>query len=154
MRPRIAGVLIGVVFGVTLCWSGMADPAVIRQALLFESAYLYLMFASGVLVAAGGLALLRRRCERAVLTDAPLTVPRQQPARRHVLGSVLFGVGWAAAGACPGPIAAQIGQGVPWALFTLAGVVAGVFVFLRRSVETEPPSDPVAREPIVAAALT
>ena len=32
---RAAGALIGVVFGFTLAWSGMSDPAVIREALLF-----------------------------------------------------------------------------------------------------------------------
>ena len=34
-------------------------------------------------------------------------------------------IGWAVADVCPGPIAAQLGQGVPWALATLAGLVIG-----------------------------
>jgi uncharacterized membrane protein YedE/YeeE len=56
-----------------------------------------------------------------------------KPQRRHVVGSVLFGVGWAVAAVCPGPIAAQLGQGVPWALATLAGLVLGLLLFSRRS---------------------
>ena len=53
MGSRAAGGLIGVVFGITLCWSGMIDPDVIREALLLENSYLYLMFASAVLRLAG-----------------------------------------------------------------------------------------------------
>ena len=59
-----------------------------------------------------------------------------------VVGSLMFGVGWGVADACPGPIATQVGQGIAWALFTLAGTVVGVYLFLRRSrVETEPSVD-------------
>jgi uncharacterized membrane protein YedE/YeeE len=141
---RVAGALVGLVFGVTLSWSGMASPDVLRGALLLEQSYLYLMFASAVLTTTVGLAILRRVRDRAALTGAPLTYAREQPARRHVLGSVLFGIGWGVADACPGPIAAQLGQGIPWAVFTLAGTAGGVWLFLRQGArETEPASDGV-----------
>jgi uncharacterized protein len=131
---RAAGAVIGVVFGFTLCWSGMSDPDVIREALLFDDAYLFLMFASAVAVAMAGQELLRRR------RGQPLV--RERPGRRHVVGSVLFGIGWGVADACPGPIATQVGQGIAWSLFTLAGALAGVYLFLRRgAAETEPPAD-------------
>ena len=45
--------------------------------------------------------------------------------RRHVTGSILFGLGWAVTNACPGPIAAQLGQGLWWSLLTLAGFMIG-----------------------------
>lgn len=144
MRERVAGALIGVVFGITLCWSGMSNPDVIRQALLFEKAYLFLFFASAVLVAAVGIRLVRRFQGRALLTGADIAWTAERPRRRHVVGSVLFGLGWGVADACPGPIAAQIGQGVPWAAFTLVGAVIGVYAYLRPgAVETEPAADAV-----------
>lgn len=139
---RIAGAAIGVVFGFMLCWSGMIDPDVIRKALLISQSYMFLFMASAVGTAALGLALLRRRERRALLVDVPIKVPRERPARRHVVGSVIFGVGWAVSDACPGPVASQIGQGIGWAVFTLVGVVAGVYLFLHRAqVETEPAVD-------------
>src|SRR5450755_269069 len=142
MRSRVAGAGIGLVFGLTLSWSGMSSPDVIRGALLIEHSYLFLFFGSAVGTAAIGLALLRRRPRRAMLADAPLVWTRDSPARRHIVGSLLFGVGWAVADACPGPIATQVGQGIGWAVFTLVGTSAGVYLFLRRSVpETEPPVD-------------
>jgi uncharacterized membrane protein YedE/YeeE len=142
MSARAAGLGVGVVFGVTLCWSGLASPDVIRQALLFERSYLFLLFASAVLVAAVGLALLRRSGMHALVTRAPLEWTPERPARRHLVGSALFGLGWGIADACPGPIATQVGQGIAWGAFTFAGVVIGVYLFLRREhPETEPATD-------------
>jgi uncharacterized protein len=127
---RLAGLLIGLVFGVVLSWSGMSDPDVIRGALLFEESYLFLFFASAVLVASVGVRLLRGR--RSLLTRERIDWRSTPVQRRHIAGSVLFGTGWALADACPGPIATQFGQGIAWSLFTLAGVVVGIWVFLRR----------------------
>ena len=65
MSTRVAGAVIGIVFGVVLSWSGMTSPEVIRQGLLFESSYLFLFFGSAVLTAFIGLRLLRAgRCGR------------------------------------------------------------------------------------------
>jgi uncharacterized protein len=126
--------LIGAVFGVTLCWSGMSDPSVIRDALLFEDSYLFLMFASAVGTAAIGLQVLRRF--RGVRFSG------EMPERRHVVGSLLFGAGWGLANVCPGPVATQVGMGMAWGLVTMVGVVAGVYLFLRRGArETEPATD-------------
>ncbi len=138
----MAGAAIGVVFGIVISWSGMASPEIIRHALLFEQAYLFLMFASAVATASLGLALLRRRERAALLTGDRLSYGREPVGRRHIVGSLLFGTGWAIADACPAPIAAQIGQGIPWAVFTLTGVAFGVWLFLRRgAAETEPAAD-------------
>lgn len=143
MKARLAGLGVGLVFGVVLAWSGMTSPVVIRQALLFQRAYLFLFFASAVLVAATGLWLLRRRRPRALLVDAPVEWATERPARRHVVGALVFGVGWGVADACPGPIATQVGQGVGWGVFTMVGVFAGVALFVRqRHRETEPATDP------------
>lgn len=138
----LAGTAIGVVFGTVISWSGMASPEIIRHALLVEQAYLFLMFASAVATASLGIALLRRRERAALLTGDRLSYGRDPVGRHHIAGSLLFGIGWAVADACPAPIAAQIGQGVPWAVFTLTGVASGVWLFLRRgAAETEPAAD-------------
>lgn len=144
MRTRAAGLGVGLVFGVGLAWSGMTSPTVIRQALLFQRAYLFLFFASAVLVATVGVSAARRLGVRAAFTGRTVTCPREMPGRRHIVGSLLFGLGWGISDACPGPIATQIGQGIGWAVFTLTGVVLGVYVYLRRQQpETEPPTDSV-----------
>jgi uncharacterized protein len=130
---RPAAFLVGAVFGLTLSWSGMTNPDVLRDGLLFRDAYLMLFFASALGTAFIGLRVLKVLEARTLLTDEPVSWTTVKPERRHVVGSVLFGVGWAVAAVCPGPIAAQLGQGVPWALATLAGLVLGLVAFSRRS---------------------
>jgi uncharacterized protein len=127
---RAAGLGVGLVFGLVLAWSGMMAPDVIRGALLFEDSYLFLFFASAVVTATVGVRLVRHR--RALLTGERIDWRSTSVQRRHVVGSVLFGVGWGVADACPGPVATQLGQGIVWSLFTAAGVVAGIWLFLRR----------------------
>src|ERR1700709_2717956 len=132
MRARVAGLIIGLAFGVVLSWSGMTSPDVIRGALLLEHSYLFLFFASAVFVATTGTWALRRFGARALLTGQRIGWTRDAPARRHIVGSLIFGLGWGVADACPGPIATQVGQGIAWGLWTLAGVIIGVVLFLRR----------------------
>jgi uncharacterized membrane protein YedE/YeeE len=138
MRTRVASGLIGVVFGVTLSWTGMSSPEVLRDGLLFRSAYLFLFFGAAVTTAFLGLRLLRAARARAVLTGEPIAWTPVPPARRHVVGSVLFGAGWAIADACPGPIATQLGQGVWWSLATIAGLAVGLRLAVRRDARTAP----------------
>jgi uncharacterized protein len=141
-RSRVAGALVGLVFGVTLCWSGMSSPDVIRGALLLEQSYLFLFFGSAVLTAFVGLRILKRVQHRAVISRESIGWTPDRPERRHVTGALLFGIGWGVADACPAPIATHLGQGIAWGLFTMTGVVIGVYLFLRRRAgETEPAAD-------------
>jgi hypothetical protein len=142
MRARVAGLSVGLVFGVMLSWSGMTAPNVIRGALLLAHSYLFAFFASAVLVATAGSWALRYLGARALLTGQQIGWSRAAPTRRHIVGSLVFGLGWGISDACPGPVATQVGQGIAWGLWTLAGVSIGVLVFLRgRQPETEPASD-------------
>jgi uncharacterized membrane protein YedE/YeeE len=134
---RIAAGLIGVVFGVVLSWSGMTSPEVIRAGLLFESSYLFLFFGGAVTTAFVGLRLLKARAPRALLTGERVAWEPVAPERRHIAGSVVFGIGWALSGACPGPIATQLGQGIAWAVPTTAGLVLGIVLFRRLQLRTE-----------------
>ncbi len=132
-RAKLAGLAIGIVFGAVLSWSGMSSPEVIRDGLLFRSPYLYEFFAAALVTATAGQWLLRRRGARAVLTGEPVGWRPERPERRHLVGSALFGLGWGVADACPGPIVTQVAQGIPYALFTIAGVVGGVWLYHRRA---------------------
>jgi uncharacterized membrane protein YedE/YeeE len=139
MSARVTGGVVGAVFGVALSWTGMSSPEVIRQALLLENSYLFLMFGSAVLTAFVGLRLLRALRARALLTGEQVGWTNSRPERRNVAGSLMFGTGWALSGACPGPVATQLGQGVAWSLFTIAGIVTGIVLYKRRQARAEPP---------------
>jgi len=146
MSTRVAAALIGVVFGVVLSWSGMTSPEIIREGLLFQDPYLFAFFAGAMLTAAIGLRILRVRAPRALLTGENVQWETVQPERRHVVGSVLFGIGWGVAGACPGPIATQLGQGIAWGIPTTVGLIGGILLFrrLQQRAAREPAGAPTA----------
>jgi len=116
---RAASVAFGVVFGFVLSWTGLADPS-------------YLLMATSIALTLAATRLLARRNVRALLTREPVRWSALKPERRHVVGGGLFGLGWAMSSACPGPVAAQLGQGFGWGLCTAVGIFLGVRIFLRR----------------------
>lgn len=122
---RLVATVFGAGFGFVLAWAQLTDPDRIQQMLLLEDAHYYLMMATAFAVGTLGTRLLRARRARALVTHELVTVEHEQLERRHVTGSVLFGLGWAVTNACPGPIAAQLGQGLWWGLLTLAGFLVG-----------------------------
>jgi hypothetical protein len=85
---------------------------------------MYLLMGGAVTVAFVGARLLRGR--RALLTGEPIGWSTTRPTRSHLVGSVLFGIGWGISEACPGPTAAQLGAGRALALAVAAGVLVGV----------------------------
>ena len=60
--------------------------------------------------------------------------------------SILFGIGWATAGTCPGPAAVAIGEGRLAGLAIVAGIIVGVLLegarAKRRLVATRPIVEP------------
>ncbi|WOK08505.1 DUF6691 family protein [Imperialibacter roseus] len=47
----------------------------------------------------------------------------------NVIGALIFGLGWAITGACPGPLYAQIGSGFSVVTVTLISAIAGTWVY-------------------------
>ena len=125
---RLVAAFFGAGFGGVLAWAKLTDPDRIRQMLLLEDAHYYLMMATAFAVGTLGIRLLRRSGAHALVTGEPVSVDLSPVERRHLTGSVLFGLGWAVTNACPGPIAAQLGQGLWWSLLTLAGFMAGAML--------------------------
>ena len=141
---RVVAAVFGAGFGAVLAWAQLTDPERIRQMLLLEDAHYYLMMATAFVVGTIGTQLLRRRGAHALVTGERVSVELSPLERRHVTGSVLFGVGWAITNACPGPIAAQLGQGLWWSLVTLLGFLIGTSVqpALAARVAAEPSYSP------------
>lgn len=150
-RTRGVAIGFGMGFGFAISWGQFTDPDRLREMLLLQDAYLYLMMATAVAVGFVAVRVLRRRHARALLTGTRIAWSTARPEPRHVVGAAIFGVGWAITDSCPAPIAGQLAQGVLWSAFTIAGVFLGIAVFLRREERpvgaTEPRRTARAAEP-------
>jgi uncharacterized protein len=144
MNAKVLGLLFGAGIGFVFAWASLSDPAVIRDMLLLREADVFLLMGSAVVVAALGARLLRYLGVRTLTTREPMSWSVERPERRHVLGSVLFGAGWAIAGTCPGPVAVMIGEGRFGGIVVAAGLGAGVL--LQGAVKRRQAASPSIRE--------
>jgi uncharacterized membrane protein YedE/YeeE len=147
----LTALVFGGAFGFLLSWGQFTSPDRIREMLLFEDLYLYEMMFSAMAIGFIGIRLLRRFHVRALISGDLVSWVTERPARNHVAGAVLFGLGWAVTDSCPAPIAGQLAQGVWWSIATLAGVFVGIELYLRRQERaTRPAPAPEAKPPRVS----
>lgn len=133
--------LAGLVFGLGLILSGMANPAKVLGFLdLFGRWDPSLGLVMGGAVAVSALAFFIARRRSASLLGAALKLPlARQIDRRLVIGSVLFGIGWGVAGFCPGPALVALGMGQAKALVFVAAMLAGMGLFELLEWKRQPP---------------
>lgn len=127
MRPFIA-LLIGVYFGILLVKSEVASWFRIHKMFLFEEAHMYLILASAVLVGIVSVALIKRLQLKSVGGEE-IEIKEKKFQKGTIVGGILFGMGWAITGACPGPIYAQLGSGEHLALISFAGAFVGAYLY-------------------------
>ena len=131
MTTVFTSLLAGLVFGLGLIVSGMANPAKVLGFLDLAGAWdpsLAFVMAGAIAVAAFAFALAKKRS--ASFLGAAMKLPGSRDIdRRLVIGSVLFGIGWGVAGFCPGPGLVALGMSEIKALVFVGAMLAGMGIF-------------------------
>jgi uncharacterized membrane protein YedE/YeeE len=94
----------------------------------FESFHMFGIFMTAIPTGAIFL-LLIRKLKIKTLEGEEIEMPKKEYHHGIIIGSLLFGFGWALTGACPGPIYAQIGSGTLVAIVTLLSALAGTWCY-------------------------
>jgi uncharacterized protein len=127
----IAAFAAGLVFGLGLLISGMADPAKVLGFLDLAGAWdpsLALVMAGAIGV--GFFAFRIAGGRTASFIGEPMRLPSARDIDvRLVGGSLLFGTGWGLVGLCPGPALVALGSGQAKALLFVAAMLAGMGLF-------------------------
>ncbi|WP_296657169.1 YeeE/YedE family protein [Paraburkholderia sp.] len=121
----------GLVFGVGLILSGMANPAKVLGFLDLAGHWdPSLAFVMAGAIALGALGYRFARTRRTSVLGAPMHLPTATRVDfRLVGGSLLFGAGWGLAGFCPGPALVNVGSGQPGAWLFVAAMLAGMALY-------------------------
>ncbi len=127
----ITALIAGILFGVGLILSGMANPAKVLGFLDLAGRWdpsLAFVMAGAILIGSIAFFIAKRR------NVSFLGLPLQLPAitivtPRLILGSAAFGIGWGLAGFCPGPALVALGAGYAKAWGFVAAMLAGMIVF-------------------------
>ena len=123
--------LAGLVLGLGLILSGMANPAKVVGFLDVAGPWdpsLGLVMGGGPIVGSIGFAILKKQPK--TLLGEPLNLPSNRKLDlRLIAGSVLFGIGWGITGICPGPGLVLLGAGIPEGVIYVASLLAGMALY-------------------------
>ena len=126
-----SALLSGLVFGLGLIISGMANPSKVLGFLNLAGAWdPSLALVMGGAIGVGFFAFLIAKRRTLSLIGAEMKLPTATHIDKRLLtGGALFGVGWGIAGFCPGPGLVALGMGEPKALVFVVAMLMGMIVF-------------------------
>ena len=122
--------VLGGAFGFLLVEAEVVSWFRIQEMFRFEAFHMYGIIGTAVITAAISLLAIKRLHLRSAdgqpLGLEPKTIGSGV---RYLAGGSLFGLGWALTGACPGPLVALVGAGVPVMLVTILSALVGTWVY-------------------------
>lgn len=126
LKKALAALAAGLVFGLGLAVSGLANPDKVLQFLTLSSnwspALLFTMGAGIAVTFAGYKWVLRRG---PVFADDLQLPTNNKLDRRLLVGSAIFGIGWGLAGFCPGPAIVGLSTGMTEPFVFVAALLVG-----------------------------
>ncbi|MEN9544165.1 MAG: hypothetical protein RLZZ598_998 [Pseudomonadota bacterium] len=131
MLSLLTSLVAGLVFGLGLIVSGMANPAKVLGFLDLAGAWdpsLAFVMLGAIGVGMVGFVMARERTVSFIGAEMKLPIARHID-RRLLAGSALFGIGWGIAGFCPGPGLVALGMGEIKALVFVVAMLGGMGLF-------------------------
>ena len=124
--------LLGSVFGAVIVEAEVISWFRVQEMFRFDAFHMYGIIGAAVVTAAISILAIKRldiRGRNGVpLGLAPKTIGTGV---RYMAGGAMFGLGWALTGACPGPLVALVGAGMPVMLVTILSALGGTWTYGR-----------------------
>ena len=128
MLKNIKFLVAGSLFGIVLVKSQVISWFRIQEMFHMQAFHMYGIIGSAIITAMVSI-LIIKRFELKSINKETILISDKKFHWGNVYGGLIFGLGWAITGACPGPIFAQIGSGFPAAIITLLSAVAGTWIY-------------------------
>lgn len=132
-KPLVSNVkysLLGICFGILLVKSEVVSWFRIQEMFRLQSFHMYGVIGSAVIVGMISVALIKRYNSKTIEGER-IHLDAKKFSKGQIFGGLIFGLGWAITGACPGPIYAIIGTGATVFVATLLSAIAGTWVYGR-----------------------
>jgi len=130
-RPALlVYLLLGIAFGIVLTKSEVLSWFRIQEMFRFQSLRMYEIIGSAVVTATASVALIERLRLKSAYGEAIAIPPKQLGTGiRYAVGGTIFGLGWALTGACPGPLFALVGAGIPVLAVAILSALLGTWIY-------------------------
>ena len=121
--------LVGFIFGIVLTKAEAVSWYRIYEMFQFQSFHMYGIIMTAIATGVIGIQIIKRNKLKDIDGNI-LTIPdKEKGSVRYWIGGILFGLGWAMVGACPGPIFILLGAGFMSVGLILIGAVLGTFLY-------------------------
>lgn len=121
--------ITGVFFGIVMFKSEAASWFRIYEMFKFKSFHMYGIIGSALFVGILIVQAIKRLNIKSFYGSKIDFPPKQKSFSRYMYGGIIFGLGWALAGACPGPMFTLIGAGYMPILVVIASALLGTYVY-------------------------
>lgn len=120
--------LIGIYFGIVLTKAEVISWFRIQEMFHFQSIHMFGIIGLAVVVGAISVFLIKKFNLKSFGGEDIRLISKEYH-KGLLPGGIIFGLGWALTGACPGPMFALVGNGVEVMLVAIVSAIAGTFVY-------------------------
>lgn len=121
--------LLGVVFGIVMAKSEAISWFRIQEMFRFQAFHMYGIIGTAVTLGIIGVALIKKFKIRDFYGNPIMFYPKDKSIKRYLLGGIIFGLGWALSGACPGPMVVNIGYGFLSMIVVFFFAIVGTYLY-------------------------
>ncbi|MFN8297716.1 MAG: DUF6691 family protein [Chitinophagales bacterium] len=121
-------VAIGIFFGIVFVKAEIVSWFRIQEMFRLQSFHMYGVIGTAVVVATISTLLIKKFKIKTIYGEQVIFDPKPVT-KGNVIGGLLFGLGWALTGACPGPMYGLIGSGYLIFAVVLLSAISGTFVY-------------------------
>ncbi|MES2268970.1 MAG: DUF6691 family protein [Bacteroidota bacterium] len=122
-------VIAGVVFGIVMIKSEAVSWYRIQEMFRFQSFHMYGIIGTAVLLGIIAVYFTRRFRLKDYQGKAIIINNKDKQWTKYIIGGLIFGLGWALTGACPGPMFVTIGYGYFSMIIVVMGALSGTFLY-------------------------
>lgn len=120
---------IGILFGIVMSKAEIVSWYRIYEMFKFQSFHMYGIIGSAVILGIIMVQFFNNKTLKNYKGEAIKVDVKGAGWKRTLFGGTIFGLGWALAGACPGPMFVLIGHGAFSILIVIFGAVLGAFLY-------------------------
>ena len=120
--------VVGMIFGVVFVKAEIISWFRIQEMFRFESFHMYGVIGTAVIVGMISVQIIKARKAKS-FEGEEIVIRDKEFNKGQIYGGLIFGLGWAITGACPGPLFAQIGAGFSVVIVTFLSALLGTWVY-------------------------
>ena len=119
---------VGILFGIAFTKAEIISWFRIQEMFRLQSFHMYGVIGTAIVVGMISVWLIKRYKLKTIYGEKIEFHPKKFN-KGQIIGGLIFGLGWAMTGACPGPLFAQIGAGFLVIIVVLLSAIAGTWVY-------------------------